>query len=222
MADPYGGAAYGGFSQVGPNVYGAPAAAPSGAAGMRAGQVPQSAGWFNVVPGQSSPLPAGATPNRPKGEYEQSGFSDTGNFFWDPHNQFSANQGVGALIPAYFAAGAFDPTGGGGYLDAIKRMLGSQEQGDIARAGLTADIYGGGDPLARVYGRIQAQQAAANRYPGIIAQAQAAAAQAREQEIFNLLNQRLGAVTYAQRPRTDYGAIAGQIGGAGLGALLGG
>lgn len=157
------------------------------------------------------------TPAAPGG-YEGYG---AGNAFIGPGGAFSGNQGVGAVIPDFYRQGAFDPSGGGAYLDAIKAELGAREQSDVAQAGLTSDLYGGDDPLSRMYGRLTAEQGARNRYPALIAQARAQMAAQRQQEIYGLLGQRLGNIDYYHQPKTDYGAIAGDVLGTAAGGIVG-
>src|SRR6267378_2482863 len=157
-------------------------------------------------------------PSAAAGPYE--GYN-TSNVFVGPGGNFSGNQGVGAVIPDFYRQGAFDPSGGGAYLDAMKADLAAQEQGDVAQAGLTSDLYGGDDPLSRMYGRLKAEQGARNRYPELIARARAEAAARREQEAYGLLSQRLGAVDYYRQPKTDYGGIAAGAGGNILGKVAG-
>lgn len=212
---------YGGFPHLGGGVYGDGPGMPSPGQGLHGGPMNPFEGIGQPPPlPDYGPPPPGALAGQNPSSYG-SGIPG-GNDFIGPGGQFNANQGVGALIPQYYNFGAFDPTGGGAYLDAIKADLAQQEAGDITRAGLQSDIYGGNDPLSAMYGRLNAQQAAANRYPAIIARARAEAAARREAYVEQLLSQRLGAVTYQHTPRTNYGAIAGQLAGAVVGAGIGG
>jgi hypothetical protein len=144
-----------------------------------------------------------------------------GNAFLNPQGQFSGNQGVGAIIPDFYRQGAFDPSGGGAYLEAAKADLAAREGQDVAQAGMTSDIYGGDNPLAQQYGRLRAEQSARDRYGSVIPQLRAQAAARREQEIYALLQQRLGNVDYYRQPKTDYGAIAAGTAGDILGKVAG-
>src|SRR6266850_6313772 len=146
---------YGGYPGVGQGVYdmGSPGAsyATAGAPSPYGGtSAPQS----NYSTGRWGPN-VNTQPSAALGGYEGYG---AGNAFIGPGGTFSGNQGVGAVIPDFYRQGAFDPSGGGAYLDAIKAELGAREQSDVAQAGLTSDLYGGDDPLSRMYGRLTAEQ----------------------------------------------------------------
>jgi hypothetical protein len=180
-------------------------------------------GGYSALAPQSGNVPGpygkmAPAPSSPAGPY--SGYG-TSNAFVGPGGQFSGNQGVGATIADFYRQGAFDPSGGGAYWEAIKGDLAAREQSDVAQAGLTSDLYGGDDPLARQYGRLNAEQGARNRYALLGPQLRAQIAQQRQQEIYNLLNQRLGSVDYYREPKTDYGAIAGDVLGAATGGIVG-
>lgn len=134
----------------------------------------------------------------------------------------------GVPSPEDFAAwlqdyGGFDPSGGGGYLDAISRDLNERQANDVSQAGLAADLFAPDDPLAHSYGIIRANQSARDRYGSTMAEARARAAMSREQQFFELMKLYLGG-KYAPRDssQTDWGAIVGDLAGAGLGAYLGG
>ncbi len=189
---------YGRSDRTPPTTYPADYPGPSAAA-------PTAMAPYGYGIGRAPRAPAPQTPSAPYEGY------NTSNAFIGPGGTFNPNQGVGATIPDFYRQGAFDPSGGGAYLEAIKRMLGAREQSDIAHANLTSDIYGSEDPLARQYGRLLAQQSAESQYPALIAQYQAEAAARREQYIQQLLAQRLGSDTYQRQQRPDYGAIAGDI-----------
>lgn len=72
------------------------------------------------------------------------------------------------------------------YLQDIQDVLAAQEGAQVRGAGLSSQIYGNGDPLSMMYGRLNAEQAARDRYPGIIAGAVQAHHQMRDQQAWQL------------------------------------
>jgi len=128
-------------------------------------------------------------------------------------------------IAGYAEAHGYDPKNPEGanpqYLQDIRGVLGAAENAQVRKALLTSDIYGGNDPLSRQYGKLNAIQAAQERYPGVIAGAVQAHHQMKDAQAWQLYMMQLQHQWEKEnQPKHNYWNDVLEYGGAAVGAAV--
>lgn len=194
-----------------------------GAEGASMGASPQ-AGAAPNLPGNLWGLASrvGAGNGNPRGPLDPSHFDDS--WFYGPQGNLSGGQFQWNLLGAGGRGGAYDPLGSPAVLDAIRASSSHDREDRVRNAQLQADVMNPDDPLARAYARISATSGAEGDATRAMDSATLAQRQQAQQFYQQLVQSFLGGAVNRkdQQQPNPWAQAGGQIGGASLGALLGG
>lgn len=163
--------------------------------------------------------PVTATTQSQPQPYSPTGTPRAPDPYHKPGGAFSPVDLMQYLIATGYQGGAYDPEGSSAIHNALRMYLEQQGQGDIHKAGLGAQMYGYEDPMGQQYVRQNAEQSVRDRIAGALSQGDLQS-MLQNQGFLQQLMAAYQQTALSRKPiqPDTFGAAAGQVGGAAVGA----